>query len=191
MLSIFYDLLYSSRLWLMPSQRRYTVPAIQKMHKVRIKKGNASNQKLLSIAVFLGDVLFCIVSAITLILLRYWLNNGAFRAGAPLLMILGFFLWRVSLSEGFRIALQWSVFGTETVVRVLFMPFKRLFTCVLEKVKAHLKARHKKHCEKQRRSYTKNEFQNIAKTAERLLPLPPKNRMQKGDDHAKHRKKAI
>ena len=191
MLSLFYDALYSTRIWLMPSPIRYSVPAIQKMRASRAKKGNAKKAKGLPVAVFLGDVLFCIVSALTLILLLYWLNNGAFRAAAPLFMAAGFFLWRISISKGFRIALQWIAFGIETVIYILCIPIKRLFTWIVQKYKKNAQIRHIKRSAKQREAYTKQELQNIAKTAERLLQIETKNRMQKGDSYARKSKKAV
>ena len=77
MLSLLYDVLYSTRIWLMPSPIRYSVPAIQKMRASRAKKGNAKKAKGLPVAVFLGDVLFCIVSALALILWRQAFFYGA------------------------------------------------------------------------------------------------------------------
>jgi len=175
----------------MPSQIRYNVPAIQKIRALRIKKGSAKKTKGLPVALFFGDVLFCIVSALTLILLLYWLNNGAFRAAAPLLMAVGFFLWHISVSKGIRIALQWVAFGLETLINTLCAPLKRLFVWIARKHKKNAQIRHIKRCEKQREAYTKQELQNIAKAAQRLLPIDAKNRMKKGDGHAGQNKKAV
>ena len=175
----------------MPSQIRYNVPAIQKIRALRIKKGSAKKTKGLPVALFFGDVLFCIVSALTLILLLYWLNNGAFRAAAPLFMAVGFFLWHISVSKGIRIALQWVAFGLETLINTLCAPLKRLFVWIARKHKKNAQIRHIKRCEKQREAYTKQELQNIAKAAQRLLPIDAKNRMKKGDGHARQNKKAV
>ena len=191
MLSLVYDILYCTRMWLMPLQTRYTVPAIQKMRASRIKKGSAHKQKLLSLVVFFDDVLFCIIGAITLILLLYWLNNGAFRATAPLFMTTGFFLWHISVSNGIRIVLQWALFGIETVIYTLFVPIKRLILWITEKCKRNARIKHQKRCAKKREAYTKQQIQSISATAEKLLPIHVKNETQKGDNYAKHRKKAI
>ena len=190
-LSLFYDVLYCTRIWMMPPQIRYSVGAIQKMRVSRPQKRSAKKAKGLSVAVFFEDVLFCIVCALTLILLLYWLNNGAFRAAAPLFMAAGFFLWRISISKGFRIALQWIAFGIETVIYTLCIPIKRLFTWIVQKYKKNAQIRHIKRSAKQREAYTKQELQNIAKTAERLLPIEVKSRMQKGESHARKSKKAV
>ena len=173
-LSLFYDVLFCTRIWLMPSQIRYSVPAIQKMRAFRIKKGSAKKAKGLPVALFFGDVLFSIVGALTLILLLYWLNSGAFRAAAPLFMAVGFFLCHISVSKGFRIALQWLSFGVESVIYILCMPFKRLFSLIISNCKKKAKIRHLNRLAKQRGAYTKQEFQNIERTAERLLPIDTK-----------------
>ena len=173
-LSLFYDILCCTRIWLMPSQTRYSVPTIQKMRASRIKKGSAKKAKGLSVAVFFGDILFCIVSALALILLLYWLNNGVFRAAAPLFMAVGFFLWHVSVSKGIRIALQWVAFGIEVVIHTLCIPFKRLFAWIIQRHKRNAQIRHIKRCTKQREVYTKQELQNVAKAAGRLLPIDTK-----------------
>ena len=191
LLSLFCDFLYMLRLWLIPYDIRYTVSAIQKLRSSRAKKGKQKKQKGLKVLVFLSDVLFCLVGAITLILLLYWLNNGVFRAAAPLCMAVGFWLWHVSLSKCVRIVLQWLAFGIETVLYTLVMPIKRLFALMARTYKKNAQKRHLKHLAKQRQSYTKQELQSIEKAAERLLPIYTKPRTQKGDSRAKQRKKAV
>ena len=162
MLSLFYDILSCLHMWLMPSQTRYTVPAIQSMRASRIKKGSAKKAKALPVVVFFDDVLFCIISAITLVLLLYWMNNGAFRAAAPFFMAVGFFLWHVTISKGIRIAMQWISFGVETVIYTLCIPIKRLFSWIANKYKMKAQAKH------QKRALDKNQIK------ENRLPLSPR-----------------
>lgn len=175
----------------MPVQIRYSVPSIQKMRASHVKKGSSHKAKGLHIATFFEDVIFCIVSALVLILLLFWLNNGEFRVVAPLFMAAGFFLWHISLSKGIRIALQWCAFGIEVIIHILCTPFKHLFEWILQKHKRNALSRHIKRCRKQRETYTKKELQDITEAAQRLLPMETNNRMQKGDSHAKRRKKTI
>lgn len=191
LLSFFYDFLYAMRLLLMPSKSRYSVSTIQKLRAARIKKETKERKKGLQVAVFLGDVLFCLASAITLILLLYWLNNGSFRAAAPLCMTLGFYLCRISISKGVRWAFQWIVFGIETFILTLCLPIKRLFAAIVTKCKKNSEKRRQKRLAIQRKSYTKQELQNIDKAAQRLLPIDSKSRMQKGDNRATKSKKAV
>ena len=191
MLSLFYDVLYCTRIWLMPSQTRYTVPAIQQIRAPRVKKGSARKSKSLPAVTFLNDVLFCIICAITLILLLYWLNNGVFRAATPLFMAAGFCLWHISASKWLRIAMQWITFGIETVLYTLCIPVKCLFHLIAEKHRKNIQTKHRKRCAKMREAYTKQQFQNIHATAEKLFLVDVNNKKKKGDGYAKHRKKAV
>ena len=150
---------------------RYTVPAIQKMRTPRIKKGSTEKPKILTFVVFFNDVLFCAIGAITLILLLYWLNNGAFRAAAPLYMTMGFFLWHISASKGIRIAMQWIAFGVESLICTLCIHVKHLFSWIVEKHRMKLQVKRKKRCVKKREIYTKRQFQSIGTTVEKLLPI--------------------
>lgn len=191
MLSLFCDFLYMTRLWLVPLSDRYTVPTIQKLCISRTKKRTQKKKKGIGVAIFFGDVLFCLVSAITLILLLYWLNNGSFRAAAPLGLALGFWLCHISLSKGVRIILQWLAFGTETVFYTLLMPLKRLFDWIARTYQKNAQKRRQERFKKQRNIYTKQELENIEKAAQRLLPIYTKTRMQKGDRRARKTKKAV
>lgn len=191
LLSFFCDFLYTMRLWLMPSHLRYTVPTIQKLCAARIMKKGKGKGWGLQVATFFGDVFLCLASALTLILLLYWLNNGAFRAAAPLCMAFGFYFCHISLSKGVRWGFQWVVFGTEMLVYTLLRPLKYLFGIIVEKHKKNAQKRHIKCLAKQRQIYTKQELQHLEKAAMRLLPIDLKSRMQKGDDHATKSKKAV
>ncbi len=191
LLAFFCDVFYMTRLWLMPSNVRYTVPAIQKALTKRGKKGSAKACKGFTIAVFLGDVLLCLVGAIMLILILYWLNNGSFRATAPLCMAAGFGLWHSSISKGVRIALQWFAFGIETMLYTILKPFKLLFAWIARTLKKNAQKRHISRLAKERQTYTKQQLQNIDRTAEMLLSTNSNSRTQKGDHHARKSKKAV
>ena len=54
---------------------------------------------LSAIALFLGDVIFAVTAALTLILLLYYRNDGQLRAPAVLGMACGFFVWRETLGR--------------------------------------------------------------------------------------------
>ncbi len=191
LLALLYDFLYMTRLWLMPSDKRYTVAAIQKLCTERIKKKTAKKQKGLSVALFLGDVFFCLVSALAVILLLYWLNNGTFRAAAPLCMALGFGLFRMTVSKGVRTALQWLAFGIETVIYKLLMPFKHLFAWIAKICRRSAQKQRQKRLFKQRQTHTKKALQHIERAAVGLLPIYTNSSMQKGEGRAKQGKKAV
>ena len=190
-LALLYDFLYMMRLWLIPSEVRYHIPRIQELRASRIKKGSAKKYKWGSVVLFLQDVLFCLVCAITVILLLYWLNNGAFRAAAPICMAVGFWLWHISLSKGVRVALEWLAFGIETVIYALLMPIKRLFAFLAGMCKRIAQKRHQKRLANKRKIYTKQTVQNFEKAVQMLLPTYTISRTQKGDGRAKQNKKAV
>lgn len=190
-LALLYDFLYMMRLWLIPSEVRYHVPRIQELRASRIKKGSVKKHKWGSVVLFLQDVLFCLVCAITVILLLYWLNNGAFRAAAPICMAVGFWLWHISLSKGVRVALEWLAFGFETVIYALLMPIKRLFAFLAGMCKRIAQKRHQKRLANKRKIYTKQTVQNFEKAVQMLLPTYTILRTQKGDGRAKQNKKAV
>ena len=171
LLALFCDVLYMLRLWLLPSNVRYTVPTIQKAIAKRVKKGSVKTPKGLTIAVFFGDLLLCIVGAIALVLVLYWLNNGAFRITAPLCMAVGFMLWYISISKGVRILLQWVAFGIETAFYIFLKPFKLLFAWIVRKYKRNAQKHHLIRLAKARRIYTGKQLQNMGKTVATLLPV--------------------
>ena len=190
-LALLYDFLYMMRLWLIPSEVRYHIPRIQELRASRIKKGSIKKRKWGSVVLFLQDVLFCLVCAIAVILILYWLNNGAFRAAAPICMAAAFGLWHISLSKSVRVALEWLAFGFETVIYALLMPIKRLFAFFVKMCKKHAQKRHQKHLAKKRKTYTKQTLQNIERAQQTLLPTYTILRTQKGDGCAKQNKKAV
>ncbi len=193
LLAFFYDFLYMSRLWLMPPGNRYTIPSIQRLRAARVtgRKMEKNKAKSFQIALFWGDVIFCISGALAIILLLYWLNDGAFRIAAPICMAVGFLLWRISLSKAIRFALQWLAFAFESLVYTLLAPLKCLFGLIVRVYKRNMQKQKQKQLARQRQRYTKQVLQNIDRTAEELLPTDEKTRTQKGETHAKQRKKAV
>lgn len=191
LLALLYDFLYMTRLWLMPGNKRYTVMAIQKLRAARIKEGRSDARKGIRAVLFLDDVFFCLVVALAIILVLYWLNNGAFRAAAPLCMVLGFGLFRATLSKGVRIVLQWFAFGVETVLYMLLMPFKRLFAYIAKLCQKSVQKQRQKRLFKQRQANTKQALQNIERTAQGLLPIYANVKIQKGEGRARKSKKAV
>lgn len=191
LLAFFYDFLYMTRLWLIPSNRRYTVPLIQKFRAPRIKDGKSKKRKGLQTAIFFGDIIFCFSGALAIILLLYWLNNGAFRAAAPLCIALSFGLWRMSVSNGVRIAFEWLAFSIETVIYTLLSPIKRLLGLVAKTYQKNAQIQREKRLAKQRNNYTKLVLLNVDRAAEKLLLIDVKAKMQKGESRAKQSKKAV
>ena len=190
-LSAFYDLLYATRLWLIPSCKRYTVPAIQKIRSPRVKKKGDKPSPILHVTIFFEDVLFCLISALVLILLLYWQNNGKFRAAAPLCMAVAFWLFQISASKGVRVLFQWFAFGIESLVFILCKPIRCVCRLLFKTYRKHAQKIQSNRLFKQRKKNTEQELLHIEKAVQALLPNHFKNRMQKGEERAKHRKKAV
>lgn len=189
LLALFYDFLYMTRLWLIPHKHCYTVPTIQKLKASRIgaKKSKKVSQKGFQITLFCEDVFFCTASAVAIILLLYWFNNGVFRVISPLCTALGFGLWQIGVSKGVRFVFEWVAFGIETVIYALLLPFKSLLALIIRIHRKTTQKRRYKRLTMQRQNYTQQQFKNIDRAAERLT----ETWMQKGDRRAKQRKKAV
>ena len=190
-MALFYDFLYMTSLWLLPSDKRYTLTAIQKLRKSRVKKKSAKKRIGFQIALFFGDVFFCIIAALTVVLLLYWFNDGAFRAAAPLCVAFGFILFRATLSKAARTVLQWLAFGMETVLYMLLMPFKRLFAWMAKAYRRQALKQLQKRLYKQRRTHTKQEIEHIERAAHRLISDYTNVKMQKGEGRARKSKKTV
>ena len=190
-LSLFYDFLWMTQLWLLPAEKRYTVAGIRKIYAKRAKRTVCKTLKTLRAVRFCGDVLFCIVGAITIILLLYCFNNGAFRGAVPLCMLFSFALWRISLSKGVRMGLQWVAFSFETVIYTLILPLKYLGTIIVDSCKKMARKRKNKRFRKQRKAYTQYVIQNIDNDTAKLTSSFVA-KMQKGEGRAKqNRKKTV
>ena len=170
-LSLLFDLLRTMRIWLTSPYQRYAVPKIQSLYYPRLKSKKAKNRRGLQVVIFFEDILFCVVGAIVLVLLLYWLNNGAFRAIAPLCMLLGFVFYRISISKRVRTLLQWIAFGVETLLYWCCLPFKYLLAIVIAKAKQKVQKHHLKLLIKRRKNFTTKELKSIDKAANKLLPL--------------------
>lgn len=172
LLALFSDFLYAMRLWLMPLGAHYTVPAIQKRLAKRNKKRSYKKAgRGSSMTTFLSDVLLCIVGAITLILILYRFDNGAFRAEAPICMAVGFYLCHRTVSKSIRIILEWFLFAIETVFYALLMPFRHLLAWMVRIQKKNQQKRRSIRFAKERKTYTQKQLQSINSATEMLLPF--------------------
>lgn len=191
LLALFYDLLYATRLWLIPIDKRYTVVAIQN-RVLQSKKETSPNKKpkFFFVALLCQDVFFCFVGALASILILYWLNSGVFRATTLLSIAFGFWIWHMSFSKIVRAAFQWFVYGIEVALNALLIPIKCLLIAIAKRCKEYLQKKQQKRLHKRRQEYTKLELQSINRAAMRLLPMDDKP-IRKGERRAKQHKKAI
>ena len=170
-LALFYGFLYVIRLCIIPSGSRYTVPTIQNQIAKRAKKRSKKTRGKSSFFTFLSDILFCIVGAITLILILYWFNSGAFRAEAPICMAVGFYLCHRTVSKSVRIILEWFLFAIETAFYALLMPFRYLLAWMVRTHKKNQQKRRSIRFAKERKTNTQKQLQSINRTTEMLLPF--------------------
>lgn len=170
-LALFYDFLYVTRLCIIPSGSRYTVQTIKNQIAKRAKKGSKKTRGKISFSTFLSDILLCIVGAITLVLILYWFNNGAFRAEAPICMVVGFYLCHRTVSKSIRIILEWSLFAIETAFYALLMPFRYLLAWMARTHKKNQQKRRSIRSAKERKTNTQKQLQSINRTTEMLLPF--------------------
>ena len=165
------DVFYTLRLPLLPQNRRYTVPAIQKVLQKRPQSGNKKGKRGIAVALFMGDVLLCLAGAIALILILYCFNNGVFRAVAPLSFAVGLAVWHFYLAKWACIILEWLAFCIETLIYTLLLPIRCLAALCIKLCQANARKR-RAHCQKrQRQIHTDRELQSIDKKAHTLLQI--------------------
>lgn len=168
-LGFLYDLLYITQLWALPSNHRYTIPKIQRLLSSRKAKHKQSSiLHAFRLMRFIGDVFFCLASALVTILLLYCFNNGNFRAITPICMAICFLGWHIYLSKRVRCLLEWLAFFIETVVHIILKPIKYVFYRIAKSYKNHIAKQQFQLLCKQRQKHTKQTLQNINKTIEKL-----------------------
>lgn len=81
--------------------------------------------EILLSAVF--DFIFCILCAAVALLLMYYSNKGFFRASVPLVMLVGFLCFRLSLGRILRRVLSWVYGVMWKIILVLTFPVRSIF----------------------------------------------------------------
>lgn len=99
-----------------------------KLPLLRERAKTSNPLKLQKIVIFTGDFLFCILSAVAMILLFYQINNGKIRFWAFPMVGVGFCLYRASLGRLVMLCAETAAFLLESAVRYLvfftLFPFK-------------------------------------------------------------------
>ena len=87
-----------------------------------------------AVGLFLGDVLFCLLFAVVAVLLLYYTNEGQFRLSVPAIMLLSFFLYRITLGRPIRCVFEIlsmllrALFSWTTAI--LLYPCRLLWRCL-------------------------------------------------------------
>ena len=81
------------------------------------RRNKAGKRQLLAVAVFVEDLLFCLIAGICMILLFYQINSGRFRIAGLLSAVGGFFFYRATAGRPIMACSEMIAFGAETAVR--------------------------------------------------------------------------
>ena len=96
--------------------------------KERLKK---AYDKIVRALIFLRDFLFCILFSFCALILMYNANNGVFRWSVYFFMLLGFFIYRKTLSKIVRKFLSFILIAPMWIIRktlhILSIPIRLIF----------------------------------------------------------------
>ena len=96
--------------------------------KERFKK---AYDKIVKALIFLRDFLFCILFSFCALILMYNANNGVFRWSVYFFMLLGFFIYRKTLSKIVRKILSFILIAPMWIIRktlhILSIPIRLIF----------------------------------------------------------------
>ena len=178
-LGLFYDGLRMVRILFGEHFSRRAVEMLRKRNlpESRPKPRSPRKRNAASVFLFLGDFLFCILAAVSLILLFYECNNGIIRPLAVLCSAVGFFLYRATLGKIVMLFSEVIVFAVRYAVGKLI--FWVLFPT------RNIVAQKREHGRKRKRKrYTAKCFAEAKVTACGLLPR--KERMESNGKDGKH-----
>lgn len=197
-LGLLYDGFRVTRIFLGAHYSRRVAKRLQELRLPFLSPyGKRRESRFLGLAVFLEDLLFCILAGISFILLLYEQNNGRFRLSALICACLGFLLYRVTFGRLFIYASEWIAFAIATAVRYLLFfllyPIRalgRLLRRATDCISRALLARARR---KKRRHFTALQQKRILRDACGMLPeeLPRPRKGNKENGYGKGKQKAI
>ena len=175
-LGLFYDGLRMVRILFGEHFSRRAVEMLQKRNLPgsRPKQRSPRKRNAALVFLFLGDFLFCILAAVSLILLFYERNSGIVRPLAILCSAVGFFLYRATLGKLVMLFSEVIVFAVRYAVGQLIFwmlfPIRKLGGMLRRRMKQILEDRREKNRKRQRKRYTASCFAEARATACGLLP---------------------
>ena len=196
-LGVLYDCFRVTRVFFGAHYSRKMTKRIQEI-RLPLLKPVVLNKKapFLDVAVFLGDLLFCLIAAVSVILLCYGMNDGGVRLLALFCCGAGFVLYRMTLCRVMLPLLEWGAFAFSCVVRYgcffLAYPIRRLGQAC-----RRILHRLGKTCanwvqKQERRVYTDRVKRMASLDACGIIPEKGWNHIhRKGEKNGKRKKKAI
>ena len=103
---------------------------------LHLATGKHRNDPPRLVSLFCGDLLFALISAVTMILLTYYANYGRFRWFAFAAAGIGFVSWRVTGGRLLMACAERLIALTLALLRVLFRPLVLLFGWIRKKLTA-------------------------------------------------------
>ncbi len=104
-------------------------------HQTRNRFSRTVGQIFRSAAQFIYDVFFAIILAASLLLLFYMMNDGGFRLSAVLMMLVGIFLYQLTLKKGMNRICSIVAVLTQSLMLwggwLLFWPLRRVWKCTI------------------------------------------------------------
>ena len=139
-----------------------------KLPLIEMKMERKKHKKLLAAVIFAEDFLFCMVAAVSMILLFYQINNGKLRFLAFPVAGVGFYLYRITLGRLVMLCSETAAFVLEAAVKyvvffVLF-PWKWLWNRIILAVKRFWLKRVEKKRKQDRVQFTKRQEAHLEQT---------------------------
>lgn len=174
-LGVVYDLLRMTRIFLGAHCHRGVARKLSALSLPWLPKSAAKGErKMLGTVTFFEDFFFAVFAGVSLILLLYEANNGKFRVLAVLCVLLGGFLYRMTLGRAVLPLLEGMAFFLGTFVRyllfVLLQPFRFAWRVTVRVTKGLLLRFLYAERKRRRRQFTKREFKYLHARMGGLLP---------------------
>jgi hypothetical protein len=167
-----------------------SIRAVKKFYRKRVKK---TQSKRFAVIVFLSDFIFCILVAISIILLFYQGNNGKWRFPIVLCILCGAFLYRTLLSKCVLLIAETACTFLIGTVRLLcfvvLFPFAWSIKTVTRKIRSGLLLLSLKREQQKRGRYTRALYRAIEYNALGMINV--KHRKTERNENGKDKEKAI
>lgn len=137
---------------------------------IGIKEKGCLRRGGLAILIFFQDISFFLVAAVGMLILQYEHNDGRFRLFAALAMVIGFFLYYVTLGRLVLLFSEAIVFfikaGFWIAVWLLLRPFVAIFRFFVKRIEKKIRNLQKVIEKRQKILYNKNRRKMLLKQAD-------------------------